>query len=130
MFDFCETPEKLKKFLENIIQDRLNLLTKFDEARDEGSLAYFSQWNGVELIVQNIRAHEAAGALDILENPPESWTKDISIWWYNALRVGAEQRIINPMRINSRTTSMSSNICDDAIRAFYIDLYRATHKAL
>jgi len=130
MFDFCDTPEKLQKFLENIVQTQEDLLVKFDKARVEGSLSYFSQWNGIDLIVQNVRAFEAANALDILKNPPESWTKDVPVWWYNALRIHSEQRIVAEMRINSRSTSLSSNICDDATRSFYVDLYRATHKAI
>lgn len=73
-------------------------------------------WHAVELAAQGVAASEAAGVLHYLEGHEDDEA------FPEALKKTALQHVLSDMRLNSRSSSASSNLAEDAKRAFWTEV--------
>lgn len=126
MYGPLSTFGDVRKYLGSKINAYQKLKSSFDDevAKDaQGNTfhhqAYWLSWNGVNLTTDGVQANEASAMLPKLTSyaDDEVLTEHFKRGVFNhVLRLNT--------RINDRSSSMASNIAEDASKAFWIDLSR------
>ena len=115
----------IKTFLQGKIDREATYLSKFDKAREEGTLAYFMSWHGVDFHGATTQAAEARRYLTFIDG--EAKRDDHILTDKEKFEIMKTEVAYNVARftsyisINSRSTSMSSNLTTDFTNAFFLE---------
>lgn len=128
MHQRIRTIAALKSYCEKHISDLDAVLAKMDEARAKDTLRHFLSSNSAHMQVLCVYAHESERIVKFIGEDTEEEGGAIMTpeRKFEILTDEAKRRVLNlNMRLTSRSTSISSNLDEDAERAFWIDLFQA-----
>jgi hypothetical protein len=129
MHKFQETPEDLRKYLEEMIDAASATMSKMTDTNAKSrfsALSNFFSWHGVQLIVEVEEANLASKLIDLFDNYISNGKTDLD--WYNHVKKISAKRIADTeLEIVSTSTSLSRNICERAQIGFWLKVFGATH---
>jgi len=115
----------LVKFLNTKADEKNDYLAKFDKEREADQLDHFFNSYGPDLHIALVHSREAERMLYLAVDCRANHVKMSENAYYDILKAHVTREITNlNTRITSRSTSMSSNLAEDAKSAFYIELFK------
>lgn len=129
MHQRIRTLAALKSFFTKFVDEHTKVLADMDKAREKDTLRHFMSSNAAHLHVMTVYASESIRFTNFIDG--EAVHDGVMLTDERKLEIVIEetQRRVNNlnMRITSRSTSISSNLDEDAERAFWIELHQALH---